>query len=228
MTRPLQLALFFSLALHLQCAPSLPALAQDLPPQQAASWESHPAFAQRIDPERFDDALMRSALFYASGQARVRHGASRPARARPLEAMAQDYAERMRDKGFVAHEDPYDPGRRTPKDRAVRVGILNPMISENLATNATIEYVSGQRVYYKGVPGKFSATPEGPLLPPHTYASLAKRLVQQWLNSPGHRKNLLHPQVVELGCGVAFQWENTFPIVYAVQNFQLYEPLKAK
>ena len=169
---------------------------------------------------------MREALFWATSDARARLGQTRPARARVLEAMAQDYADRMRDKRFVAHEDPFDASRRTPKDRALRAGVKNPMVSENLATNATIDYTSGQKVYHKGIPGEFRASPEGPLLSTHTYATLAKRLVEQWLNSPGHRKNLLDPSVVELGCGVAFQWENNFPMVYAVQNFQLYESTK--
>ena len=34
-----------------------------------------------------------------------------------------------------------------------------------------------------------------------TYLSSAEALVKQWMNSPGHRANILNPRLTRLGCG---------------------------
>ncbi len=39
-------------------------------------------------------------------------------------------------------------------------------------------------------------------VPIHTYASLAKQVVDRWYKSPGHKKNLLNPKFRRLGSGV--------------------------
>ena len=48
-------------------------------------------------------------------------------------------------------------------------------------------------------------------------ADLAQRLIHAWENSPEHRKNLLDPDVVELGVGIAHDSESGK--YYAVQDF---------
>ena len=44
---------------------------------------------------------------------------------------------------------------------------------------------------------------------------LAKKLVDGWMNSPGHRANILHSEVKYLGVGIARSGDS----VYATQNF---------
>lgn len=45
---------------------------------------------------------------------------------------------------------------------------------------------------------------DGQQIPAHTYASFANWIVHLWMNSPGHRKNILTPQFKLHGSGVAF------------------------
>ena len=47
---------------------------------------------------------------------------------------------------------------------------------------------------------KYDGTP----LPAHSYASLARHVVNLWMNSPGHRKNILNSKVTKMSTGVAF------------------------
>lgn len=48
------------------------------------------------------------------------------------------------------------------------------------------------------------ATYEGQSLPAHSYASLARHIVGLWMDSPGHRKNILDRKVTRVSTAVAF------------------------
>lgn len=48
------------------------------------------------------------------------------------------------------------------------------------------------------------ATYEGQSLPAHSYASLARHIVNLWMDSPGHRKNILDKRVSKVSTAVAF------------------------
>ena len=53
-----------------------------------------------------------------------------------------------------------------------------------------------------------------------SYAATAKYLVGEvWMNSPGHRQNILKAEYTHLGAGVAFYFERTWLMVKATQNF---------
>ena len=47
--------------------------------------------------------------------------------------------------------------------------------------------------------------------------SSPKRAVEAWMNSPGHRANILDPEIKEIGVGYAIDDVNATP--YWVQNF---------
>lgn len=48
------------------------------------------------------------------------------------------------------------------------------------------------------------ATGDGTPLPAHSYASLARLIVDLWMNSPGHRANILNRKVSHVSTAVAF------------------------
>ena len=48
------------------------------------------------------------------------------------------------------------------------------------------------------------ATYEGKPLPAHSYASLARHAVNLWMDSPGHRRNILDKRVTKMSAAVAF------------------------
>lgn len=107
-------------------------------------------------------------------------------------------------------------------------GITNPYAAENIATPFAILYEEGEVIYpLDDKDNYFSYTPNGRAIPNHTYISLAEYVVDLWMNSEGHRKNILNPDALQLGCGTFFYRERgaNIPKFMAVQNFQLYEAI---
>lgn len=64
------------------------------------------------------------------------------------------------------------------------------------------------------------ATRDGQTVPPHSYASLARHAVNLWMNSPGHRKNILNRQVNRISTAVAFDPKSPYcGQFWLTQNF---------
>ena len=188
------------------------------------------AFGEAIDFRDVDYPRLHAAIFHATNATRRAHGQPELQPSAHLEHAARRYAQRMVDEGFLAHEDPHDASMRTPKQRAEAAGVENALPAENLATHPGFQFDSGEPLVVldpKGPDGPVLARkPGGPPIPKHTYETLAASVVEQWMNSPGHRKNLLHPEAKALGVGAALYREQDIPSFVLVQLFQLYEPVR--
>ena len=94
---------------------------------------------------------------------------------------------------FMASRDEYghEADGRTPTDRARAEGYRECLVAENIS----------YQMRTRGFETK----------------ELSERLVTGWYNSPGHRRNMLDTEVVEIGVGVAFSEETSR--YYAVQLF---------
>lgn len=91
-----------------------------------------------------------------------------------LTRAARDHSEEMIRLDYFAHESP-TPGLRTLGDRMTRVGCTDTEVGENLA-------------FYDGLSTEVAAS----------------RVVDDWLDSPGHRANLLRSSYTQVGIGVAW------------------------
>jgi uncharacterized protein YkwD len=183
-------------------------------------------FQEPLEFAALDYPRLHQALFYATNAVRVRHGLAPLAHHPLLEKAARRYAERMVERNFMAHVDPYAGAPlRTPEQRLHAAGVVNAMPAENLASYFGIQYQKGERVYrLPGRKGQFSRTPHGRPIPNHTYRSFAEAVVDFWMASPHHRANILAEKALQLGCGAALFWDaNGFPKFKLVQLFQLYE-----
>lgn len=185
------------------------------------------AFHETLDFRSIDNPKLNAAIFHATNEARKANGVAPVQHSDVLQTAAQSYAERSADKRFLAHQDPTSESLKSPRQRVAAAGGENPMIAENLATTPGLKIKSGEKLYIKDQSNfEFTRQPGGEVIGRHTYASFARNVVEQWMNSPGHRKNLLSKDAVELGCGTAiYIYEGPANFV-AVQNFQLFEPLK--
>lgn len=193
-----------------------------------ASWKNYhtkKAFQQTIDFNNVNTKKLTAAIFHETNVRRVRHGLRPVAYHGTLEVAAQLHADLMVRDNFFSHYHPKNKRFRSPVDRNRAVGVKNPFPAENIAVAIGFPYRSKQSVYHRGN-GRYSLTPRGPIIPPHTYVGLARSVLTQWMNSPGHRRNILNPKAVSLGCGARFSWYNQFPSFKSVQNFQFYKPVK--
>ena len=128
----------------------------------------------------------------------------------------------MAQRGSISHENPENEKYQTLIKRVRAVGVNPGFAAENVAKVFGLQYESGRPFYTREVKGKtiFSFTPNGPAIPPHTYESFARALVEAWMNSPGHRKNILHESAEYLGVScVISAAKSEMPLFFCAQVF---------
>jgi uncharacterized protein YkwD len=151
------------------------------------------------DPERLDRAIRRE-----TNRARRDHGLSDLAPDSKLRQAASKHAGDMVTHDFFCHTSPL-PSRKTLSDRVNSEEAKWTLLAENIAgmfgivhstESLTIQTPAALR------PGFFAPGSSKPI-PNHTYSSLARSVVEGWMNSPGHRANILNPDLTCLGSGGA-------------------------
>jgi uncharacterized protein YkwD len=186
------------------------------------------SFNQQIDFVHPDYARLNAAIFFVTNEQRLQYRLNLLAYSAQLEETASMHSKDMYDGNFFGHTNPGDRKKRTPNDRARIAGILNPYLAENIATAFGLEYEQDRDVVAKG-PGKFSYPNKEELIPPRTYLSVADALLKSWMNSEGHRRNILSDKALQLGCGTYMFHDKNFnlmPTFIATQNFQEYEEIR--
>lgn len=156
-----------------------------------------------IDLAHFHREVAARAIFEESNRRRTAAGLPRLAPLAAAQSAALWQAQFMAQAGAISHVNTSDRARRTLEDRIRAAGITFRFIAENVAVNFAIDYEARRPVYpRRGPAGEalFSYTGDGPPLRPHTYASMARAVVSQWMNSSGHRQNLLSREAKHLGC----------------------------
>jgi uncharacterized protein YkwD len=137
-----------------------------------------PLVANSAVPENFTLEELNAALLVETNRVRVAHDL-RPLRALPaLIRAADDQSAFMALTFRVAHANPIH-GQRDVVERAKRHGL------------ASASYLA-ENVLSSGLAPSSD--------PPLSCAQVAAQLVEQWMNSPGHRANLLNRDFTDLGC----------------------------
>ena len=174
-------------------------------------WESFKSLEEAnssIDFGDIDYALLQAAVLYETNRIRQKFGKPLFIHSDSLERSAMMHAMDMAEDGFFSHNNPRDSRKRRFTDRTALFSSRGA--AENIATTFGIQYTAGTSV---------SSISD---IPPHTYNSFAEALVDSWMNSPGHRANILDSKGYEyhyLGCGVCPIPGDRWHKFYAVQNF---------
>lgn len=185
---------------------------------------------ESMDFNNLDFERIHAAVFWVTNEQRYKNKLKVLGYSPQLEKIATMHSKDMYEKNFFSHENKKDKKKLTPNNRAALVGVINPFIAENIAEAFGLQYKPETNVYILAS-GQFSYKSGGDPIPPHTYLTFADALVKSWMNSPGHKKNILSENAVQLGCGVFFYRDKEFnqmPSFKATQNFQWYEPIKIK
>lgn len=217
----LLIMLFFGIAVNGQTRTTLDYLAHaDQATFRKMDWCHEP-----LDFERIDYARIHALIFFLTNEIRVRHHLPELEYSLELENTAVMHARDMVRFSFFSHLNHRDASKKTPNDRASLSHISNPYLAENIMEGYGLQYTSNEAVYLQGK-GRFSNSPDGEPLLPHTYLSFSASLLTGWMNSKAHRKNILAREALQLGCGTALFSDKEFndmPTFKAVQNFQWYE-----
>lgn len=149
-------------------------------------------FSQSINLSSIDYPLLDAAIFYLTNEQRAQNSLA-PLRYHPrVEIAAFNHSYKMATLDFFSHSNYIDSTRQSTSDRGKLAGISNPSFAENIAYN------------YSSNMGDVS------------YLSVAEKLIDQWMNSPGHKANILSTTGRQMGCG-AYYLEGRF---YGTQCFQ--------
>lgn len=154
------------------------------------NYTDYSAFNQSIEETEYNAHLLEAAIFYETNYQRVKHGLSQLRHEYNLSVCAHNHSVEMVQQDFFSHTSPI-PGKERMKDRLAQVGYKNCASAENIAI-CPIQ---------------------------STYSETARYLIEIWMDSPGHRENILTGQYTHLGCGAAFYYEDSFVYVKATQNF---------
>jgi uncharacterized protein YkwD len=181
-----------------------------------------PAVNKRIDFSGFDQELMAGAIFHATNRVRLQL-ALRPFRHLiKLDAAADIQAGAGVLMGELSHHSLL-PFGATPSDRIQSVGLHPKILAENLALTTALDNdpkVTTMGVRKPAPNPQFYDLATGRDLRPPTYAQFAATVVQQWMDSPGHRANIVNPQLDSLGCSARWRLSsNGVEVIYSVQVF---------
>jgi uncharacterized protein YkwD len=175
------------------CAGTQPSGEVAIPPVRDRPRISIPGLEQRIH------ALIN--------KERQGHGLSKLRWDESLSKIARKYSADMAKRSYFSHYSPEGHNfsyryKQAEYSCAVPVGATIYMGAENIFQNNLYDQI----VYVDGVPHYDWNSME----------KIAETTVQGWMNSPGHRKNILTPHWINEGIGVAISPDDK---VYITQNF---------
>ena len=138
-----------------------------------------------------------------------------------LTQIARKHSKEMTKLGYFSHESP-NLKNKTMDQRFGNAAI--PLINVCLGENLGVDYVLkiSNIPYYREQDGDetiYINAKTGRKIHKQTYDEFAKTMVQQWMDSPPHRKNILNPQFSKIGIGASIGLYNQFQSVFITQNF---------
>lgn len=165
--------------------------------QVVAAYKEAPAVGvKELLGDKFTREELAKALLVETNRVRVAHWCRALKPLKPLAEAADDQAAFLTLIGESSHYSPVK-GQQTAADRVRQHGLWDVLVGENVLA---MTILAGEK--------------------PATVESVAAQLVEQWMNSPGHRANLLNRDFTHFGGAVRFakgigQTERS----YAVQVF---------
>jgi uncharacterized protein YkwD len=153
----------------------------------------------------FDPQRLSRAIFEETNRVRGRHHLKALGQLSRLDAAADLQSDTNALIGETSHHNPM-AGLARSADRVLAQGLRPRAVWENVgATVARLaEAGAVARVVVTADGERLRFDPQtGEPLPWPTYAEAARRIVQQYMDSPRHRDNVLLREATHLGCGTA-------------------------
>ena len=149
---------------------------------------------EEIDPNNIDYPLLNAAIFFRTNEERLAFRKKEFIHSPKLEKAAFEHSKDMVNYNFFSHSSPV-AGKKSMSDRIEAVGVQYSSIGENIC------YLSKQNP---------------------TYWEIADELLITWMDSPGHKSNIINPAFKFMGCGayqfIDSEWDDFF-WVKSTQNF---------
>lgn len=169
--------------------------------------------ADRIDLGRLNAAVLAE-VNYERCQQGLRPLASADTR---LLSVTMDHSAWMASKGTLSHKSNVR-GRRTLGDRLKASRMRVRTASENIAVLSRYQFGQSRFRVLDSRQCQF-ADRAGRQIAPHSYASLARTVVGLWMQSAGHRRNILDRKVTRVSTSAAFGNSQHCGQFWVTQNF---------
>jgi uncharacterized protein YkwD len=175
----------------------------DALPSPADDFERQPVLDERIEADRFDRRLMAQAIFHETNRVRLKLGLPAFHSLPKLDEAADLEAAVGKVYQPPSHTNPFSM-IGTPHERVKFVGLRPGGVAENIALLPIhdIELKHGVGVVVREGRRHFIHPETQVELKPTTYRKFAATVVQGWMESPGHRLNIVNPALLYLGCSV--------------------------
>lgn len=170
-----------------------------------------------VDADSVDLALLEWTIFTETNAQRQRLGLPPLAFDWKLQKGAKLHSEEMLELDYFDHVSPVAKNK-TVKMRLRHAGIKQGSGGENIAIHPINKK---QEIVFRSPEetaslSKYAWRNEGSR---YTYKEFAVDLVQRWLNSPPHRRNILSKRFKYLGVGCVFSTHKDIDVFYVTQNF---------
>jgi uncharacterized protein YkwD len=184
----------------------------------SACTKDYPAGADQMVPARIDqnllDAVVRAEVNYERCRAGLRPlGPARSA----LVDVAEAHSRWMARSGQLSHRSGV-AGASSLTERIRRANVEASKGAENIGMVHRYR-IDGQHFRILDSASCSFASRSGERLPAHSYASLARHAVGLWMNSSGHRRNILDPGVTRVSTAAAFGDGQYCGQFWLTQNF---------
>jgi uncharacterized protein YkwD len=169
-----------------------------------------------------DVDLLNAAVFWFTNIERKKFNLKQFQFHNKLSQTAILHSEQMNVHSFFSHENAFDTRYKTLTDRINSVKDNNfqgfMCYGENIADYPVIKANESFTIENRnGIPHWFSIN--GKEIFPYSYYEFAKIVVEGWMNSHGHRKNILNQTFEYMGCGcIAYEKKREY---YTVTYFKV-------
>ena len=162
-----------------------------------------PALDARIAPATFDRELLARAIFHETNDVRAQLGLKPFRHLSKLNEAANLEAAVGKVYQPPSHTNPF-PMIGTPMERVKFVDLDPGLVAENIALLSIYEVSPniGAGVVMQDGKKRFVNPDTHEELRTATYRGFARAVVDAWMNSPGHRVNIINPGLTHLGCSV--------------------------
>ncbi|MBI2945613.1 MAG: CAP domain-containing protein [Candidatus Wallbacteria bacterium] len=170
--------------------------------QQGQKDSADPRERAKADPISLEEAASEIAMFDLINQVRRKNELGSVTSDKKLDVVARKHSEEMYSLGYFDHKSPVEENK-TVGDRFRKGGVSFRRATENIAK---FPYKLGSNVQVTGTGRRTAQSP----------SELARDMMEGYMNSPGHRANLLDPQVARVGLGTVIGSQ----YAYNTQNFR--------
>lgn len=176
---------------------------------------------KKLMPGQLNVYLLQKAILKYTNLERVKYQLKPLSVLNTLEQAANQHSREMASMHYFSHQSPVKQNQELT-DRLKNAGfrLVNVTVGENIGVDYFLEIANipfytatsyGRTIYRNANTGR--------PIDYQTYEGFAYRMVQNWMKSPPHRKNILNAQYERIGCGIAAGIYQDMKAIYVTQNF---------